>query len=190
MSQPGDSGSPVILNDGTLRAVAINFAGNTGGTGFIFRIATVLAQLNVSLCSDISRPPLQWTAIPGATPSSPTLAWNPSANELQMVVRATDDSIWVSSFNSSGVFNNDWAPIPGATPSSPALAWNPVANELQIVVRASNDSIWAGTFNSSGVFNNDWAPIPGATPSSPALAWNPVANELQIVVRASNDSIW
>jgi hypothetical protein len=135
-------------------------------------------------------PPSGWTAIPGATPSSPAVAWNPVANKLQIVVRRSDNSLWAGTFNSSGVFNNDWTSIPGNTPSAPALAWNPVANNLQIVVRSSNDSIWAGTFNSSGVFNNDWTSIPGNTPSAPALAWNPVANELQIVVRASNDSLW
>ena len=113
--------------------------------------------------------PHPWEVIPGSTPSSPALAWNSSANELQMVVRGGDDSIWTATFNSSGVFNNDWASIPGNTPSVPALAWNPVANKLQIVVRASNDSIWAASFNSSGVFNNDWTPVPGSTPSTPAL---------------------
>jgi hypothetical protein len=131
-----------------------------------------------------------WDSLPGQTVSPPALAWNPVANELQMVVRAVDNSLWAASFNSSGTFNNDWTPISGATASAPALAWNPMANKLQMVVRASNDSIWAGTFNLGGAFNNDWAPIPGATSSAPALAWNPVANELQIAVRASNDSIW
>jgi len=54
MTQGGDSGSPVVLNDGTLRAVAINFAGNTSGTqGFGILIGAVLTELNVSLYSDI-----------------------------------------------------------------------------------------------------------------------------------------
>ncbi len=132
----------------------------------------------------------QWNSLPGSTPSAPALAWNPAVNKLFLVVRATNDSIWAGTFNSSGVFNNDWTWIPGATPSSPALAWNPVASELQMVVRGSDNSIWLGTFNSSGVFNNDWTPIPGAIPSSPALAWNSVANILQMVVRGSDNSIW
>jgi len=131
-----------------------------------------------------------WNGIPGRIASSPALAWNPAASKIQIVARAANDSIWVATFNSSGVFNNDWTWIPGATPSSPGLAWNPIANELQMVVRGSDNSIWAATFDSSGVFNNDWTPIPGATPSSPALAWNPVANELQILVRGLDNSIW
>jgi hypothetical protein len=131
-----------------------------------------------------------WSSVPGLTASTPALAWNPVANNLQMVVRAADDSIWKATFDSSGNFNNDWSPIPGSTRSAPALAWNPVANELQIVVQASNNSLWAGTFNSNGVFNNDWTSIPGSTPSSPALAWDASTSDLGIVVRASGDSIW
>jgi hypothetical protein len=131
-----------------------------------------------------------WTNIPGRTSSPPSLVWNPAANKLQMVVRASDDSIWVSSFNSSGVFNNDWASIPGRTGSPPALAWNSGANKVQMVVRAADNSIWTCSFSSSGVFNNDWASIPGRTVSPPALGWNAGANKLQMVVRAADNSIW
>lgn len=131
-----------------------------------------------------------WNNIPGRAASSPTLAWNPMANKPQIVIRASDDSLWAASFNSDGVFNNDWASIPGRAASSPALAWNPTANKLQIVVRASDDSLWTASFNSNGAFNNDWVYVPGRAASSPALAWNPVANKLQIVVRASDNSLW
>ena len=132
-----------------------------------------------------------WSSIPGLTASSPALAWNPSANKLQMVVRASNDTLWASTFNSSGVFNNDWVNIPGLTPDAPALAWNPLANKMQMVVRGSDgSSIWTATFNSSGAFNNDWVNIPGGMASSPALAWNPVTNEMQMVVRASNSTLW
>ena len=59
MSQGGDSGAPVILNDGTNRAVALHFAGVSGGAdGYGTPIDTVLTQLNVSLCSDIPEPPI------------------------------------------------------------------------------------------------------------------------------------
>ena len=57
----------------------------------------------------------QWVSLPGKTASPPALAWNPVANKLQMVGRASNDSIWAGTFNSSGVFNNDWTSIPGAT---------------------------------------------------------------------------
>jgi hypothetical protein len=134
---------------------------------------------------------ISWTPIPGLTASSPALAWNPSANKLQMVVRASNDTLWASTFNSSGVFNNDWVNVPGLTASPPALAWNPVTNKMHMVVRASNNTLWASTFNSSGVFNNDWVNIPGLTPDAPALAWNPLANEMQLIVRGSDgSSIW
>ena len=131
-----------------------------------------------------------WVSLSGATPSAPALAWNPSANKLQMVVRVADNSLWVSSFSSTGAFNNDWTPISGMTPSTPALAWNPSANKLQMVVRVADNSLWVSSFSSTGAFNNDWTPISGMTPSTPALAWNPSANKLQMVVRVADNSLW
>jgi pimeloyl-ACP methyl ester carboxylesterase len=138
-----------------------------------------------------SKPNFTWVPIPGLTASSPALAWSPSANKLQMVVRASNDTLWASTFNSSVVFNNNWVNIPGLTASAPALAWNPVTNKMQMVVRASNNTLWASTFSSSGTFNNDWINIPGLTPDAPALAWNPLANEMQMAVKGSDgSSIW
>jgi hypothetical protein len=63
-----------------------------------------------------------------------------------MAVRGMDNSIWVSSFGSTGAFNDDWTLISGATPSAPALAWNPVANNLQMAVRGMDSSIWAALY--------------------------------------------
>jgi hypothetical protein len=63
-----------------------------------------------------------------------------------MVVRGTDNAIWVSSFSSTGAFNNDWILTTGTTPSSPALAWNQGVNLLQIAVRGMDNSIWAALY--------------------------------------------
>ena len=134
-----------------------------------------------------------WTLVPGLTPSGPALAWNPVANNLQMVVRGEGNSIWTGTFNSSGTFNNVWTQITGATIDSPALAWNPVALEMQMVVRGGGDTIWTATFNSSGTFNNDWTQISGTTPDYPALAWDPNypgGGRMQLVVRGGGNSIW
>jgi len=51
MSQPGDSGSPVV-DSGTHKAVALNFAGD-GYYGYGNPIGDVLSALNVSLCGSI-----------------------------------------------------------------------------------------------------------------------------------------
>jgi hypothetical protein len=141
----------------------------------------MLAYLNIG--------PL-WISISGATPSAPALAWNTQASILQMAVRGMDNAIWVSSFSSTGAFNNDWTLISGATPDAPALAWNPAANILQMAVRGMDNSIWVSSFSSTGAFNNDWTLISGATPSAPALAWNQGANILQMAVRGMDNSIW
>jgi len=59
-----------------------------------------------------------------------------------MVVRASNDTIWASTFNSDGGFNNDWVNFPGLTASSPEMAYLPSIGYLDIVVRAADDSLW------------------------------------------------
>jgi hypothetical protein len=53
MSQPGDSGSPVV-DARTKAAVALNFAGTQSGIGIGNPIGAVLSALQVSLCSNAS----------------------------------------------------------------------------------------------------------------------------------------
>jgi hypothetical protein len=59
-----------------------------------------------------------------------------------MVVRGMDNSIWVSSFSSTGAFNNDWVKLTGATPSSPGMTYLPSQGIVNIVVRGSDNSLW------------------------------------------------
>jgi hypothetical protein len=135
-----------------------------------------------------------WVQIPGATLSGPALAWNPNypgGGRMQMAVRGLNDTIWASTFDSTGTFMNDWVQIPGATLSGPALAWNQGTGKMQIAVRGGGDSIWTGTFDSvNGTFNNDWVQISGMTPSGPALAWNQGTGKMQIAVRGGGNTIW
>jgi hypothetical protein len=132
----------------------------------------------------------EWHSIAGLTASTPALAWNPSENKLQMVVRASDDTIWTSTFDLNGFFNNDWINIHGLMADTPGLAWNTFTNKLHVVARASDNTLWTATFNSSGTFNNDWSPISGVADSPPALSWNPVSSKLYLVVRASDSTLW
>ncbi|MCG6538005.1 MAG: S8 family serine peptidase, partial [Syntrophales bacterium LBB04] len=43
-----------------------------------------------------------WQSVPGASASPPALAWNPSANKQQKVVREAVGTIWTSSFDANG----------------------------------------------------------------------------------------
>ena len=111
---------------------------------------------------------------------------------LPLVIRAFDNSLWAASFNSAGTFNNNWTRISGSSPTAPALAWIPVSNSdtWLMVVLDAYDSLWTASFNSFGTFNNDWASIPGRAVDTPVLAWNPAALKLQLVVYASDNSLW
>lgn len=66
MSQPGDSGSPVVEAN-TNAAVALNFAGDRSGDGFGNPIGAVLSALNVSLCGNILLGPDGCNLVPDAT---------------------------------------------------------------------------------------------------------------------------
>ena len=134
--------------------------------------------------------PGTWYSIPGAIISTPGLAWNPTSSKMQMVVRGSGNTIWSSTLDSSGIFNNDWTQIPGAIISPPALAWNTTAGKMQMVVQGSGNTIWSATFSSTGTFNNDWTQISGSIISSPALAWDSVNNKIQMVVQGSGNTIW
>ena len=131
-----------------------------------------------------------WTKLPGVIMSAPAIVWNPTANAIQMVVRGSSNSIWSSTYNANGTFNNDWSQIPGAIMSPPAIAWNPVSSKMHMVVQGSGNSIWSSTYNANGTFSNDWAQIPGAIMSAPAIAWNPVSSKMHMVVQGSGNSIW
>jgi hypothetical protein len=136
-----------------------------------------------------------WAQIPGTTLSAPALAWNPNypgGARMQMAVRGLNDTIWTSTFDSTGTFMNDWVQIPGFIFEAPALTWNPNypgGARMQMVVRGGGDSIWMGSFNSSGVFNNDWTQISGFTPSAPAIV-NLPSGDVCIVVRGLNNAVW
>ena len=134
--------------------------------------------------------PGTWYSIPGAIISTPAIAWNPTSSKIQMVVRGNGNTIWSSTLDSSGIFNNDWTQIAGAIISPPALAWNPTAGKMQMVVQGSGNTIWSATFDSTGTFNNDWTQITGSMISPPALAWNTTAGKMQMVVQGSGNTIW
>ncbi|HXX82216.1 MAG TPA: CARDB domain-containing protein [Thermodesulfovibrionales bacterium] len=91
MSQPGDSGSPVV-DANTNAAVALNFAGTQSGYGIGNPIGPVLSALQVSLCASGSgsssprttvttSPPGEQINVDGTSYSSPqTFAWSPGSS--------------------------------------------------------------------------------------------------------------
>jgi hypothetical protein len=59
----------------------------------------------------------QFANFPGRVGSQPTVTWDEKAQEWVIVGTASDNSIWMASFNKNGTFNNDWVSVPGRTPS-------------------------------------------------------------------------
>jgi hypothetical protein len=73
MSQPGDSGSPVV-DANTNAAVALNFAGTQSGIGIGSPMEAVLSALQVSLCGSVS----------GSSPVSITMTTSPSGKQINV----------------------------------------------------------------------------------------------------------
>jgi hypothetical protein len=63
-----------------------------------------------------------FTSFPGMFGSQPAVTWDENIQRYVVWGRASDGSIWRSTFNSVGTFMNDWVSIPGSTPSPVAVA--------------------------------------------------------------------
>ena len=130
----------------------------------------------------------QWTALPGASPSRPSLALNAATGKTQMVVRSASDQLYVGNFDSGGAFEG-WNALSGASPSDVAQAWHPALNKMFMVARAANDQLYLGTFSSAGSFEG-WSALSGASPSPVALAWHATLSKMFMVARAANDQLY
>lgn len=64
-----------------------------------------------------------WVSISGLFTSQPTLTYDNAWGRYILTGRASDSSIWRSTFNAiTGVHNNDWVTLGGVTPSPTASA--------------------------------------------------------------------
>ncbi len=71
-------------------------------------------------CDEVGCSP--FTSFPGMFRYQPTVTWNEKDQQWVLVGTAADNTIWVSTFDHQGNFNNDWARIPGLTPSPAGAA--------------------------------------------------------------------
>jgi len=58
-----------------------------------------------------------FASFPGNFASEPSVYWDTNIQQYVVWGRASNNSIWRSTFSRTGVFNNNWVSIPGATPS-------------------------------------------------------------------------
>jgi hypothetical protein len=66
-----------------------------------------------------------WGAITGYFASDPTVIWDPALGRYVLLGVGLDGSIWTSTFNVMGVFQNDWVKLPGATSFQVASSGGP-----------------------------------------------------------------
>lgn len=66
-------------------------------------------------CDEVACSP--FASFPGRFGFQPTVTWDETAQEWVIVGTASNNTIWMATFNKQGNFNNDWQWIPGSTPS-------------------------------------------------------------------------
>jgi hypothetical protein len=79
-----------------------------------------------------------FTSFPGLFGSQPTVYWDEGLKRYVLWGRASNGSVWRSTFTSAGTFNNDWVSIPGSTAS-------PVGAAGSTLLRP----IWGGNYGES-----------------------------------------
>lgn len=108
-----------------------------------------------------------WTALPGGTPSAPTLAASQILNSIYLSVRGTNNAIWTNTRDDAGW--QGWTMVPnGATLDSQGVA---VANdELHLVVRSfAGTALWNYYISVFTDAPSGWIAMDGYTPSVPTL---------------------
>ena len=66
-------------------------------------------------CDEVACSP--FASFPGMFRHQPTVTWDEAKLEWVLVGTAADNSIWMSTFDRQGDFNDDWQSLPGLTPS-------------------------------------------------------------------------
>jgi hypothetical protein len=107
-----------------------------------------------------------WTALPGSTPSAPTLIAEQATNAQQLVVRGEDNQIYVNRWN--GMTWEGWTYLPsGSTNESPTATI--LNNDIYFEVIGLDGAIYFSTMNTLTDTFSGWTATSGSTPSNPTL---------------------
>ena len=71
-----------------------------------------------------------FASFPGNFGSQPALTWDEDIQRYVLWGRASNGTIWRSTFSRTGVFFNDWVSIPGNTANPPAAAGGGIVNNF------------------------------------------------------------
>jgi len=126
-----------------------------------------------------------WVVLPWQTADSPAAVL--VGNELHIVIRDSENSLWYGYVNGSGVFSNLTRVADGATPSAPTLAKN--ATHLCLVVRGlGDDLVYYRFYELKSQKWTSWASFPlGRTSDSPAAVI--YDGMLHVATRSINGSL-
>jgi len=115
----------------------------------------------------------------------PWIQSSPQNNYL--VVRGSNDYIYLRKYNFADGLWDDWVALPGSTVDTPAAAI--LEDELHVVVRGMDGStLWHGSYNLTSETFSGWSALAGSSPSPPVLTSN--GTMLCLVVHGMDDLIY
>ena len=163
MSQPGDSGSPVV-DARTNAAVALNFAGTQSGIGIGNPIGAVLSALQVSLCSNVS----------GSSSVSTTVTTSPFSGQI-IVDGTTYAAPHTFSWTAGSSHNLDVAsPQSGGTGTQYVFSsWSDGGSQAHTITTPSAATTYTASFTTQYRLATSVNPAAGGTvtPDCSAGCW-------------------
>jgi len=186
----GASPSPVALAGGGFNSPAPQSITNLTVVRHVDNTLWSMACEGTGTCSS-------WAQISGGFSVQPTLTWDPSIQKYILIgIGNNQTSIWRSTFDADGTWNNDWTKITGASPSPVAVAGggfnspSPQSITNLTVVRHVDNTLWSMACEGTGTCSL-WTQISGGFSVQPTLTWDPSIQKY-ILMGIGNDqaSIW
>jgi hypothetical protein len=126
-----------------------------------------------------------WQSLGGATLSPPGICEVLGFGEVWVVVRGTDNGIYLKYWY-AGTWSGWISPTGGgATIDQPACAY--LYPFLHIVVRGGGNELYSNSYN--GVWSG-WHDLHGKSSSSPVLVSTPLLNRIDLVVQGTDNGIY
>ena len=121
-----------------------------------------------------------------AVNSSNIIAEISLTGENRLIMRGSEDDIYINIWNETETDWSGWSKLPGSTTDRPAaVTFN---NSLHIVVRGIDSGIYHGSIDLESDVFSGWSKFPGGTPSAPSLAVTETG--LILTIRGNNSGAY
>jgi hypothetical protein len=126
-----------------------------------------------------------WVSLSGSTPSPPGICDVAGFGTVWLVVRGTDNGIYLKPYTTGTGWYASWIPVAGATIDTPACAY--LGGAIHLVVRGTNNELY---WNSKGAGWSGWQDLNGKSVSAPVLVSIPSLNRIDLFVQGTDNGIY